>query len=509
MVKIGPRSSRRRSTPQSIPPSIPPKRALLIGINYTGADKDSDYGPLHRAQDDAKEFKDLLISRYEYQPGNIVLMLDSESVAPSLRPTRANILREIGELVKDAQDGSRFVFFYSGHSGQVESPDRQEEDDGFDEFIVPVDHDKIRVNLTQDENGNVPHREEVKKRMIIDNKLRKMLVDALPIGAHLTAIFDSCHSGTLLDLDHYLCNNVYNPRMMTGYRRYKTMWQNVRRKDGQRMSEAGVKVITKKQRHPDSRERISAPSSPLSKEGSSSCSVRIYQRKRVSENEMEVTNTSVGVIDIDGGKKRQFSVESRRASVQVRRSLSIAQVIENSALGLSIDSLVDDGAGLLDMERCASPDSYRLCNGFCEPEPGGSSARSATVMSISSCQDAQLTWESKKGSFTQWLISILRREPHQPIGSFLRELTDKMHEHAQRKNEWSQKRKESWRRKHNGGMPSEDSNTLAGSDHGESAGVRPEAQYAEQYLDGLDFGNVPAPQLGAQARVDLNQPMDL
>ena len=38
------------------------QRALLIGINYTGADLNSDYPPLHRAQDDAKEFMDLLIS---------------------------------------------------------------------------------------------------------------------------------------------------------------------------------------------------------------------------------------------------------------------------------------------------------------------------------------------------------------------------------------------------------------------------------------------------------------
>ena len=74
----------------------------------------------------------------------------------------------------------------------------------------------------------------MKKRIILDNKLRKMLVDSLPIGAHLTAIFDSCHSGTLLDLDHYLCNNIYNPRMNPGYRRYKTLWQGVRRKDGER-----------------------------------------------------------------------------------------------------------------------------------------------------------------------------------------------------------------------------------------------------------------------------------
>ena len=80
----------------------------------------------------------------------------------------------------------------------------------------------------------MPQGRETKKRMIIDNKLRKMLVDTLPIGAHLTAIFDSCHSGTLLDLDHYLCNNIYTPRITNGYSRYKTKWQSVRRKDGHR-----------------------------------------------------------------------------------------------------------------------------------------------------------------------------------------------------------------------------------------------------------------------------------
>ncbi len=38
-----------------------------------------------------------------------------------------------------------------------------------------------------------------------------MLVDNLPIGASLLAIFDTCHSGTLLDLNHYACNQVWYP----------------------------------------------------------------------------------------------------------------------------------------------------------------------------------------------------------------------------------------------------------------------------------------------------------
>ena len=33
--------------------------------------------------------------------------------------------------------------------------------------------------------------------------LRERMVNTLPAGVSLTAIFDSCHSGTLLDLEHY------------------------------------------------------------------------------------------------------------------------------------------------------------------------------------------------------------------------------------------------------------------------------------------------------------------
>ena len=88
--------------------------------------------------------------------------------------------------------------------------------------LVPVDHAR--------HTG-----EDVKTRnecMILGNELRKCLVDPLPVSAHLTAIFDSCHSGTLLDLDHYLCNNIYHPWKNPGRRRYKTLWQHVRRRDG-------------------------------------------------------------------------------------------------------------------------------------------------------------------------------------------------------------------------------------------------------------------------------------
>ena len=108
----------------------------------------------------------------------------------------------------------------SGHSGQIEDT-THDEDDGFDEFIVPADHAQRPTLRTH-------------HKMILDNRLRKGLVDPLPVGAHLTAIFDSCHSGTMLDLDHYLCNNVYYPWMDVGNRRHMTKWLDVRRKNAQR-----------------------------------------------------------------------------------------------------------------------------------------------------------------------------------------------------------------------------------------------------------------------------------
>jgi len=133
-------------------------------------------------------FRDLLINKYEYNEADIVVMLDGGKVDnPLLAPTRANILREIQNLVKDAKSGDRFVFHFSGHSTQLTNKTGTEED-GLDEAILVSDGDYM-----------------------IDNLLKEYLVDPLPVGSTLVAIFDTCHSGSLLDLPHYRCNRVYVP----------------------------------------------------------------------------------------------------------------------------------------------------------------------------------------------------------------------------------------------------------------------------------------------------------
>lgn len=59
-----------------------------------------------------------------------------------------------------------------------------DEEDGYDETIYPVDHAKY-----PGESGQ-----------IIDDLMHDIMVKPLCEGCRLTCIFDSCHSGTALDL---------------------------------------------------------------------------------------------------------------------------------------------------------------------------------------------------------------------------------------------------------------------------------------------------------------------
>lgn len=69
----------------------------------------------------------------------------------------------------------------SGHGGQTKDLDG-DEDDGYDEVIYPVDF------------RTVGH--------IVDDDMHAIMVRNLRAGVRLTAIFDSCHSGSALDLPY-------------------------------------------------------------------------------------------------------------------------------------------------------------------------------------------------------------------------------------------------------------------------------------------------------------------
>ena len=80
--------------------------------------------------------------RFHYRSEDIVLLTDSSHQHdPKLRPTKSNIIHAMETLVKNAQPGDFLFFHYSGHGGQTEDMD-DDEDDKLDEIIYPVDNEE-------------------------------------------------------------------------------------------------------------------------------------------------------------------------------------------------------------------------------------------------------------------------------------------------------------------------------------------------------------------------------
>lgn len=110
-----------------------------------------------------------------------MVILTDDQQNPMSIPTKANMLRAMQWLVKGAQPNDSLFIHYSGHGGRTPDLDG-DEDDGFDDVIYPVDY------------RNSGH--------IVDDEMHDIMVKPLQPGVRLTAIFDSCHSGTALDLPY-------------------------------------------------------------------------------------------------------------------------------------------------------------------------------------------------------------------------------------------------------------------------------------------------------------------
>ena len=151
------------------------KKALLIGINYF-----KQKGELRGCLEDVKNVNEFLKRTYGFPSNNIMILTDDQK-DPSKIPTKQNMLNGMAWLVQNAQPGDSLFFHYSGHGGSVADASG-DEDDGFDETICPVDYKKAG--------------------QIVDDDMHKILVKPLQKGVKLTVIFDSCHSGTALDLPY-------------------------------------------------------------------------------------------------------------------------------------------------------------------------------------------------------------------------------------------------------------------------------------------------------------------
>ena len=149
---------------------MPKKRtAFLVGINYTGT-----VNELYGCINDTKNIEDLLKNKYNFTN---VALLNDETVE---KPTKQNILKGLQTLLSNTESGDTAFFMFSGH-GTCTADFNKDETDGQDELIIPIDAFSLNT-------------------CILDDELNKLIRNTLKPGAKLVALFDSCFSGTVLDL---------------------------------------------------------------------------------------------------------------------------------------------------------------------------------------------------------------------------------------------------------------------------------------------------------------------
>lgn len=172
------------------------RRGLLVGCNYRGcAGTPRAPPPLRGCIADVRNEWHLLTTRFGYHPADIALLTDEEVGVPLPAassaggscwkgfPTRDNMLAQMSVLVAGARPGDSLFFHFSGHGSQVRDYD-DDETDGMDEVLVPVD--------------------VATAGPVVDDEVHARLVAALPPDVHLTAVIDACHSATAMDLPYVL-----------------------------------------------------------------------------------------------------------------------------------------------------------------------------------------------------------------------------------------------------------------------------------------------------------------
>ncbi|KAF8895967.1 peptidase C14, caspase domain-containing protein, partial [Infundibulicybe gibba] len=233
------------------------RKAVIIGINYTlGA------APLRGCHSDADRMRKFIIQRYGFDSDDIRLFKDDPRLKQYQQPTKENIIKALEWLVDGAKTDDSLFFFFSGHGGQMYDIDG-DEPDAMDECIYPVD--------------------AATAGPILDDHLHKILVRPLPRGTRLTAIFDSCHSGSALDLPFFYSasQQMRDPRILD-------------------VGQGTVVRIASNMRHDDDKDNRVSGDDDFHGLGNTDCGLRRWR----------VQGGGAGIIMLSGCKDSQFSFDA-------------------------------------------------------------------------------------------------------------------------------------------------------------------------------------------------------
>lgn len=165
------------------------KIALLIGNNYIG----TQY-TLYGCQNDVIKYRQVLINNFGYKNEDIKILMDLSGYS---YPTKANIIKYMDWIYQQTSipnNINEVTFYYSGHGTNLR--DRNEDEpDGLDECLVPLD-----FNISG---------------LITDDYIYTSFLSKLKPVKKIICIFDSCNSASCTDLPYSF--TVMNNKLVKQY----------------------------------------------------------------------------------------------------------------------------------------------------------------------------------------------------------------------------------------------------------------------------------------------------
>jgi hypothetical protein len=160
----------------------PATLALLVGIDeYAAAAGAHAFGPLAGPVNDVARARDLLVTRFGFDPADIVTLLGEQA-------THEAIVRTFERhLIARAGPDTRVLFWFSGHGSRIPDGSKLDRaprdfgDDPFDDTLVAYDSRAVDATGGYD---------------LTDDELHSLLA-ALP-SRNVVVVTDCCHSGGVL-----------------------------------------------------------------------------------------------------------------------------------------------------------------------------------------------------------------------------------------------------------------------------------------------------------------------
>lgn len=136
--------------------------AYIIGINAYG----EGWTNLQTAVKDARELREVLVNKYDFEPERVFLRIDEEA-------TQYNVINDLKYLASNLKENDNLLIYYAGH-GQLEE---------FlgDGYWIPVD------GIPKNPGSWLSH-----------SSIRNILSSEMLKAKNIALISDSCYSGALL-----------------------------------------------------------------------------------------------------------------------------------------------------------------------------------------------------------------------------------------------------------------------------------------------------------------------